>query len=248
MDDANNCKLLISLLCQKDKVNTLANNTRALGRNSLWHVASLAMAVTTKQRSLAWDDFREAALIESNPGSWLNPNRLGSKKWKRGKSITSNSNPSWRPRKEYNLQVEPTSLPGFHTIATPSFHIVHVLHLCGLSLLLHAHQWPNTNAMLILSAYTIFPSKIQLWWKKDTYDSQHKNNKTRQWRSSPVRIWKHQRRIRHNSLAGILAFAGLPWASPSLSVIGFCRMFQSCYVKLIGIKNLIMTCCIPHAP
>jgi hypothetical protein len=49
---------------------------RALGSNSLWHVANFAMAVTTKQRSLAWDDFLEDAPIESNPGSWLNPKRL----------------------------------------------------------------------------------------------------------------------------------------------------------------------------
>jgi hypothetical protein len=31
----------------------------------------------------------------------------------------------------------------------------------------------------------------------------------------------------------ILAFAGLSWASPSLSVIGFCRMIQSYHAKLL---------------
>jgi hypothetical protein len=58
---------------------TLPNDTRALGSNSLWHVANFAIAVTTKQRSLAWDDFLDDAPMESDPGSWLNPKRLDNK-------------------------------------------------------------------------------------------------------------------------------------------------------------------------
>jgi hypothetical protein len=60
----------LTLIC------TLDSDTCALGSNSLWHVASLAMAVTTKHRSLAWDDFLEDAPIESNPDFWLNLKRL----------------------------------------------------------------------------------------------------------------------------------------------------------------------------
>jgi len=61
--------LIIYLTQQGSRVDTLPNDTRALGSNSLWHVASFAMAVTTKQRSLAWDDFLDDAPMESDPGS-----------------------------------------------------------------------------------------------------------------------------------------------------------------------------------
>jgi hypothetical protein len=53
-------------------ISALDNDTYALGSNSLWHVANLTMVVTTKHRSLAWDDFLEDAPIESNPNFCLN--------------------------------------------------------------------------------------------------------------------------------------------------------------------------------
>jgi outer membrane protease len=71
--------LIIYLTQQGSRVSTLPNDTRALGSNSLWHVASFAMAVTTKQRSLAWDDFLDDAPMESDPGSWFNTTRLDNK-------------------------------------------------------------------------------------------------------------------------------------------------------------------------
>lgn len=58
------------------KRQTLAKETRALGSNSRWYVASFAIAVTTKHKSLACDDFLKGAPSELLVGSWLKPKRL----------------------------------------------------------------------------------------------------------------------------------------------------------------------------
>lgn len=60
---------------------TFPNETRALGSNSRWYVASFAMAVITKQRSLDCDDFLKLSPLELSPESCLKPKRL----WKQTK-------------------------------------------------------------------------------------------------------------------------------------------------------------------
>lgn len=57
------------------KRQTLAKETRALGSNSRWYVASFAIAVTTKHKSLACDDFLKGSPSELI-GSRLKPKRL----------------------------------------------------------------------------------------------------------------------------------------------------------------------------
>lgn len=59
---------------------TLAKETRALGSNSWWYVASFAIAVTTKHSSLACDDFLKGTPSELIVGSWVKPKRLSKRK------------------------------------------------------------------------------------------------------------------------------------------------------------------------
>lgn len=58
---------------------TLPKETRALGSSSRWYVASFAMAVMTKHRSLDCDDLLKTWLVEPRVDSCLKPRRLHEK-------------------------------------------------------------------------------------------------------------------------------------------------------------------------
>lgn len=64
-----------STIAVKTENLTLARDTRALGCNSRWYVASFAIAVTTKPRSLDCDDFLNDELPEPRVDSFR-PRRL----------------------------------------------------------------------------------------------------------------------------------------------------------------------------
>ena len=68
--------LINKILQLKPDKQTLARDTRALGNNSQWYVASFAIAVTTKHRSLDCDDFLKVAPSELRADSCLKPRRL----------------------------------------------------------------------------------------------------------------------------------------------------------------------------
>lgn len=63
-------------LALKIYIQTFPNDTRALGSNSQWYVASFAIAVTTKHRSLDCDNFLKVWLLVPKADSCLSPRRL----------------------------------------------------------------------------------------------------------------------------------------------------------------------------
>lgn len=62
---------------------TFPSETRALGSNSRWYVASFAIAVITKHKSLDCDDLLKLSPLELSPESCLKPKRL----WKQTKDM-----------------------------------------------------------------------------------------------------------------------------------------------------------------